>query len=81
MDAFYLNNAVYLMEEFLVKTENPYYNGQVVYGDRYSHCWYGDSSKPSAYDRYQLVQRHVREMAEHITRTAPPGADTESWRY
>ncbi|UCD45687.1 MAG: hypothetical protein JSV27_04165 [Candidatus Bathyarchaeota archaeon] len=81
MDSHYLTNAVYLMEEFLENTEDPHYGGVVEYGRRYSHCFYGDHTKPSAMDRFVLVQRHSREMAEHITRTAPEGADTSSWRY
>jgi hypothetical protein len=81
MDSHYLSNAVYLTEEFLEGTENPHYDGCVEYGDRYSHCYYGDPSKPSALDRFVLVQRHLREMAEHISSTAPEGADTRSWVY
>ena len=33
MDNYYLNNAVYLMEDFLKKTSNPRYGGEVLYGD------------------------------------------------
>ena len=29
MDNYYLNNAVYLTEEFLKSTKNPYYDGEV----------------------------------------------------
>jgi hypothetical protein len=28
-----------------------------------------------------INQRFAPVMADHITRTAPRGADTESWRY
>jgi hypothetical protein len=38
MDNYYLNNAVYLTEEFLESTTAPYYNGEVDYGDRAEHC-------------------------------------------
>ena len=31
-DNYYLNNAVYLAEEFLKGTKNPYYAGEVDYG-------------------------------------------------
>ena len=34
MDNYYLNNAVYYMEEFLESTSDPYYDGIVDYGDR-----------------------------------------------
>ncbi len=38
MDNYYLNNAVYLMEDFLESTTDPYYEGEVDYGDRAEHC-------------------------------------------
>ncbi|MBL4603759.1 MAG: hypothetical protein JKY84_13510, partial [Emcibacteraceae bacterium] len=41
MDNYYLNNAVYLTENFLEKTTTPYYAGDVDYGDRAEHCWNG----------------------------------------
>ena len=81
MDSHYLNNSVYLMEEFLENTEKPYYYGLVDYGDRISHCYYGDNNTPSALDRYVVVQRHAKDMANHITLTAPPDVDTKSWKY
>ena len=48
MDNYYLNNAVYLAEEFLESTKDPYYNGEVLYGDRAEHCWNGDHTRPNA---------------------------------
>ena len=42
MDNYYLNNAVYLVEDFLKRTKDPYYGGEVAYGDRAEHCWNGD---------------------------------------
>jgi putative esterase len=38
MDNYYLNNAVYLVEDFLKTTKNPAYGGEVTYGDRAEHC-------------------------------------------
>ncbi|TEU05378.1 MAG: hypothetical protein E3J22_05595, partial [Candidatus Aminicenantes bacterium] len=51
MDNYYLNNAVYLIEEFLESTKNPYYEGEVDYGDRAEHCWNGDHDRPNAISR------------------------------
>ena len=48
MDTFYLNNAVYLMEDFLKNTKDPHYEGEVDYGDRAEHCWNGDHTRPIA---------------------------------
>lgn len=81
MDNFYLNDAVYLMEEFLKQTANPFYDGEVDYGDRAEHCWNGDHTRPNALSRLRYHQMFVPRIAERILRTAPPGADTTSWRY
>jgi len=81
MDNWYLNNAVYLMEEFLKSTKNPYYDGTVEYGDRQPHCWCGGYNLPLSISMLTINQRFAPEMAEHIIKTAPPGSDTESWRY
>ncbi|MBN2199364.1 MAG: hypothetical protein JW747_05885, partial [Candidatus Aminicenantes bacterium] len=51
MDNYYLNNAVYLMEAFLESTTDPYYEGEVDYGDRAEHCWNGDQSRPNHLSR------------------------------
>ena len=42
MDNYYLNNAVVLTEDFLENTTNPYYSGEVDYGNGAEHCWNGD---------------------------------------
>jgi hypothetical protein len=81
MDNYYLPNAVWLMEEFLESTKDPYYDGHVEYGDRFGHSWYGNQDISAALDRLTLPTRLAPEMAEHIIKTAPTGADTSSWRY
>ena len=80
MDNYYLNNAVYLTEDFL-KTTDPPYGGEVDYGDRAEHCWNGDHTRPNAYSRLRYIQMHAPKMMKRIEATAPPGADTKSWRY
>ena len=80
MDNYYLNNAVYLVEDFL-KTADPPYGGEVDYGDRAEHCWNGDHTRPNAYSRLRYVQMFAPKMVERIEKAAPPGADTTSWRY
>lgn len=81
MDNYYLNNAVYLMEAFLESTTDPYYAGEVRYGDRFDHCWSGDPDTPNAIARLTLNQRIIPRMVVHILNTAPEGADVSSWRY
>jgi len=80
MDNYYLNDAVYLAEDFL-KTTDPPYGGEVDYGDRAEHCWNGDHTRPNAYSRLRYIQMHAPKMMKRIEATAPPGADTKSWRY
>jgi len=81
MDNYYLNNAVYLMEDFLESTEEPYYNGQVDYGDRAEHCWNGDHSRPNATSRLRYHQMFIKKAVERINISAPENADLNSWRY
>jgi hypothetical protein len=81
MDNYYLNNAVYLIEEFLEKTENPHYGGEIDYGDRAEHCWNGDHTRPNATSRLRYNQMFAPQIVERILKTAPPGADLTSWRY
>ena len=50
-DTYFLNNAVYYLEDFLKTTKNPSYDGEVQYGDRAEHCWNGDPTLPNAYSR------------------------------
>ena len=81
MDNYYLNNAVYLVEDFLKATTDPPYGGEVDYGDRAEHCWNGDHTRPNAYSRLRYIQMHAPKMLKRIEASAPPGADTTSWRY
>jgi hypothetical protein len=81
MDNYYLNNAVYLVEEFLKSTKDPYYDGEVDYGDRAEHCWNGDHTRPNAYSRLRYHQMFIPRFMEQIRKNHPPGADTLSWRY
>ncbi len=81
MDNYYLNNAVYLVEDFLKTTTNPAFNGVVAYGDRAEHCWNGDPTRPNAISRLRYHQMYLPKIVERITKSAPPGSDLTSWRY
>ncbi len=81
MDNYYLNNAVYLIEDFLESTENPHYGGEIDYGDRAEHCWNGDQTRPNATSRLRYNQMFAPKIVERILKTAPPGGDVTSWRY
>ncbi len=81
MDNYYLNNAVYLTEDFLESTTEPYYNGVVDYGDRAEHCWNGDHERSNALSRLRYNVMYVPKILERIKKAAPRGADLTSWRY
>ncbi len=80
MDNYYLNNAVYLMEDFLESTR-PYYAGEVDYGDRAEHCWNGDQENPNHISRLRYNSMYVPKIMKRIAASAPAGADLTSWRY
>jgi hypothetical protein len=83
-DTYFLNDAVYLMEDFLKKTGTPGYGvpyeGEVKYGPRAEHCWNGDPSLPNAYSRLHYNTQYLPQIMERIAKTAPAGADM-SWKY
>jgi hypothetical protein len=81
MDNYYLNNAVYLMEDFLESTTDPYYDGEVDYGDRAEHCWNGDQENPNHISRLRYNSMYVPKIMKRIAESAPEGADLTSWRY
>jgi Putative esterase len=70
MDHFYLNLAVYKLEDFLRRTTNPAYGGSFEYGrPMKGHGW-------TPLNQAEML----RAMAETIGRNAPAGADN-TWKY
>jgi len=80
-DNYYLNNAVYLVDDFLKTTKGPHYGGEVDYEPRAEHCWNGDHTRPNAISRLRYHQFYAPRIVERILKTAPKGADLTSWRY
>jgi hypothetical protein len=80
-DTYFLNDAVYRMQDFLDTTKNPPYGGEVTYGPRAEHCWNGDPNLPNAYSRLHYNTQYLPKILKQIQKTAPPGADLKSWRY
>jgi hypothetical protein len=81
MDNYYLNNAVYLVEEFLKSTNDPPYEGEVDYGDRAEHCWNGDQTRPNGLSRLRYHQMFIPRIMTQIRKNHPASVDTLSWRY
>jgi hypothetical protein len=84
-DTYFLNDAVYLLEDFLKQTgtegHGVPYEGEVVYGPRAEHCWNGDPNNPNWYSRLHYDQLYVPKILDRIQKSAPPDADLTSWRY
>ncbi|HLI30794.1 MAG TPA: alpha/beta hydrolase-fold protein, partial [Terriglobia bacterium] len=71
MDNYYLNLAVYLLQDYFATTQNPHYAGTFEYGrPMKGHGWQPMSNADL-----------VRLMAKHIIRNAPAGAKTAAWQY
>jgi hypothetical protein len=81
MDNGYLNNAVYQVEDFFKKTQDPPAEAEIIYGERREHCFTGDTENPNNVGSRTVHQRYMPAMAKWMIKTAPEGADTTSWRY
>jgi len=80
-DNFFLNDAVYLAQDFAEHAASPKSDATFDYGMRDEHCWSGDHSVPNAVSRLTYDTRFIPLMAAHWEATAPRGADVTSWRY
>ncbi|NNE70725.1 MAG: enterochelin esterase-like enzyme [Rhodothermales bacterium] len=64
MDSYYLDNAVYLLDEFLSNATGPRIDARFEYGRRKPHCWIGYSPSGSGED---LTWREfLDEAAAHM---------------
>lgn len=79
MDNYYLNNAVYLAEEFLESTTAPYYAGEVDYGDRAEHCWNGDQENGNHISRLRYNTMYLPKIMQRIRASAPEDAALVNW--
>ena len=80
-DTYFLNNAVYLLEENLKKTRHPHSDATFDFGPRQPHCYTGARPDWDESQGTDLNQRVLPLMVRHMVETAPKGADVESWRY
>ena len=76
-DNYFLNNAVYHLEDFLKTTKDPPYEGEVKYGERAEHCWNGDPNLPNELSRLHYHTMYLPTILDRIEKTAPKGADLE----
>jgi hypothetical protein len=79
MDNYYLNEAVYLIQDVLESKTDPPSGATFQYGFRGRHSWIGHS--PVDPERQITYAEFISVIADYITRNAPSGADTKSWKY
>lgn len=71
MDDYYLNLSVYLFQDFLENTTNPYYAGSFDFGrPMKGHGW-----------QPMTMAELIRSMARDISSHAPHGEDSTLWQY
>jgi hypothetical protein len=71
MDNFYLSSSLYMLEDFLKKTSNPYYDGYFEWGrPMKGHGWV---SMP--------IPDLIKLMAEHARKNTPADDDPSAWQY
>jgi hypothetical protein len=80
-DNYYLNDAVYLVEQVLKTRTNPPADAEVDYEPRAEHCWNGDHTRANAYSRLRYAQMFIPRIMDQVRKNSPAGADTTSWRY
>lgn len=80
-DNYFLNDAVYLVEEFLKSAADPPADAKVDYEPRAEHCWNGDHSRPNAISRLRYAQMFIPRIMAQIRKNHPANVDTLSWRY
>jgi hypothetical protein len=81
MDNYYLNNAVVLTEEFLESTKNPYYGGEVDYGNNAEHCWNGDQENPNYISRLRYNTMYLDKIKGRLKKTAPRNHKLKNWGF
>jgi Putative esterase len=70
-DTYFLNNSTMELEAWLKTTTAPHSEAQFMYGNLKPHCWQGPVT----------AAQRVIEIAQHIQRHKPAGADTPWWDY
>lgn len=58
-DDYFLNNAVYLLEDFLKRADPPA-EARIVYGPRRGHCWRGVSERELMREMTEAIERALR---------------------
>jgi hypothetical protein len=85
-DTYYLNDAVYSLEQFLADpATSPPSDATFDYGQHngrgYEHCYSGNHGTPNSLGRLTINARVLPQMAARMVATAPVGADLRWHEY
>jgi len=80
-DTFFLDHAVHLMQAALESTANPHSDANFDYGVDQPHCYTGPPGSTTREGSLTFTQRVLKSSEQWMLKSAPPGADTTSWRY
>jgi hypothetical protein len=69
-DTYFLNDAVYLLDDYLKTTTSPPWGGSITFGPRQPHCWSGPFT----------LEERIKMMAGYVAATAPRNVDRPWWR-
>ena len=71
MDTYYLEEAVFLLQDFLESVDNPPADASFEYGRRKPHCWIGASPSGSGDDLTNA--EFIGIVADYLESRAPAG--------
>ena len=80
-DNYFLNDAVYLVDDIVKSLNTPPADAEVDYQPRAEHCWNGDHARPNAYSRLRYAPMFIPRIMEQIRKNHPADVDTLSWQY
>jgi hypothetical protein len=80
-DTFFLDGAVHLMQHALEASTNPHSDATFDYGVDQPHCYTGPPGSTTREGGLTFTQRVLGASEQWMLKSAPPGADTTSWRY
>ncbi len=72
MDSYYLDNAVYLLDDFLTRTTDPPADAAFEYGRRKPHCWIGYSPDRPGEDLNYI--EFIQQVADYLAGVEESGS-------
>ena len=75
------DNAVRLMQDLLKNTNIPCYVVDSEYGAYQRHCFTENAREDLLIGAFTYSSARFPKAVARMEKSAPPGADTKSWKY